>query len=174
MFKPVRSILFATDLTPNCQKALDFTIAMASQNNAMVFMLHIIEHLPQNIEKELKELLGRHKWNDLAMAQTNFVRKSLLGKKATNIKVREQLKEFCAMSETDSINGDFQSKEIIISDGEVVTEILTTAQENHCDLIVLGAKDTFTGGNSVGTTIKGVLTGAFVPVSVVPVLQAEE
>lgn len=168
MIKPVQSILFATDLTENCQQALEFTFTIANNFNAMVFMLHIIQHMPLHIEGQLKGLLGRHQWNDLVNAQHEFVRKSLLGKKLTAVKIKEQVKNFCNLPRQKDFDQNVQSKEIIISEGEIITGILNQAKKNHCDLIVLGARENYLAGNSIGATIQGVLERATTPVSIIP------
>ncbi|MFV0438690.1 MAG: universal stress protein [Desulfopila sp.] len=168
MLKPVQSILFATDLTENCQQALEFTFILASNFNATVVMLHIIQHLPVDIEGKLKGLLGRHQWDELVNAQQEFVRKSLLGKKTTAEKIKEQVKIFCQLPGGKILDHQVQSKEIIISEGEVINVILDQARKNRCDLIVLGAKENYLARNSIGATIHGVLERAITPVSIIP------
>ena len=101
MIKPFQSILFATDLSQNCQQALEFTIAMATRFKAIIYMLHVIENLPENVEGRLKDLLGKHQWEDLVNAQQANVRKSLLGKKSTNVEVREKVQNFCKLAGID-------------------------------------------------------------------------
>jgi len=121
----------------------------------------------------LKDLLGRHQWDDLVDAQQAFVKKSLLGKKSTNVEVREKVQAFCKLAGMEDGSCDFQSREIIISNGEVVEDILAKAKENECDLIVMGAKEAFFAGNSIGTTIKSVLKASTIPVTVVPAKRSE-
>ena len=174
MIKPFQSILFATDLSQNCQQALEFTIAMATRFKAIIYMLHVIENLPENVEGRLKDLLGKHQWEDLVNAQQANVRKSLLGKKSTNVEVREKVQNFCKLAGIDDGTCDFQSREIIISNGDVVEDIIEKAVENKCDLIVLGAKEAFFAGNSIGNTIKSVLKNSKIPVTIVPALRSED
>ena len=175
MIKPVQSILFATDLTKNCQQALEYTITMGIRFNAVIHMLHVIEEdLPNILEDQMKDLLGTHRWDELADAKKQFVKKSLLGKKSTNIAVREKIQDFCKLADINEGQCNFQSQEIIISGGEVVEDILTKAKEKKCDLIVMGAKESFFSQNSIGTIIKSVLKGSPVPVTIVPARPAEE
>ncbi|BCL63224.1 universal stress protein A [Desulfomarina profundi] len=168
MLQPIQSILFATDLTENCQAAYDFTLALATQFKATIYLLHVIEPLPENLDGRLKTLLGKHQWEDMVHSQQTNVRRSLLGKKSTNVVVREALTKFCNNSGIDESECDFQSREIIISDGDVEEEILKHARENECDLIVLGAHKTVFSKTSVGSKTKNVLKQAGVPVTVVP------
>ena len=174
MIKPVQSILFATDLSKNCQQALEFTISMGIRFNAVIHMLHVIEEdLPDTIEDRLKDLLGTHRWDELADAKQKFVQKSLLGKKSTNIAVREKIQDFCKLADINTGQCDFQAQEIIITGGDVVEDILAKAKENNCDLIVMGASESFFSQNSIGTKIKSVLKGSQIPVTIVPAQHAE-
>jgi len=169
MLKPIKSILFATDLTPNCQPALDFTIALATRFKAIIYMLHVIEKLPNNIDEKLKDLLGKHQWEDLVNSHQANARRSLLGKQSTNSRVREAVHNFCKEVGIEDDACDFNSSEIIISDGELVEEILDKAAENECDLIVLGGHKTlFSDATSFGSTAKGVLKRSKIAVTIVP------
>lgn len=173
MLKPIRSILFATDLTPNCQAALDFTLSLATRFKATIYMLHVIERLPNNIDEKVRDLLGKHQWDDLVNSHHANARKSLLGKQSTNSRVRESVRNFCKEVGIDDGACDFQSSEIIITDGELVEDILAKATENECDLIVLGGhKNLFSASSNVGSTTKTVLKSAKIPVTIAPPLTA--
>lgn len=169
MLKPIRSILFATDLTSNCQAALDFTIALATTYKATIYMLHVIERLPNNIDEKIKDLLGKHQWDDLVTSHQANARRSLLGKQSTNARVREAVHNFCKEVGIEDAVCDFKSSEIIITDGELIDDILAKATENKCDLIVLGGhKALFSDSTAFGSTVKGVLKRTTIPVTVVP------
>lgn len=168
MLKPIRSILFATDLTQNCQQALEYTIATATRFRATIYMLHVIEKLPDNARERVRDLLGHHKWEDLVSSQQEAAHKSLLGKQSTSVEVREALVEFCQTEGIDDNACDFQSTEIIITDGDVVDDILFTAEKNECDLIVLGAYRNIFGKSNIGNTAKKVLKNSNVPVTLAP------
>ena len=60
MLKPVNSILFATDLTVNCQQALDFTISMGVRFQALIYMLHVLERLPDDFEHRMQAVSYTH------------------------------------------------------------------------------------------------------------------
>jgi len=172
MLKPIRSILFATDLTKNCQQALEFTTAVATRYHATIYMLHVIEKLPDNMNERLKDLLGRHEWDKLVTSQKETVQKSLLGKTPTNSVVREAIYNFCKEEGIDDTSCNIKSRQIIISDGEVIEDILKNAEENDCDLIVLGGHRHFFSKSAVGGTVKGVLKKSKIPVTMVPPVEA--
>lgn len=169
MIKSIKAILFATDLTENCQQALEYSIGMAAQFNACLHMLHVIENLPENFENNLRGLLGEHQWNDIANAQHSFVKKSLLGKQSLNSKIREEFSQFCGQYDGTRPDHGFSPGKILIDHGNVADEILANANKINCDLIVLGAKDSL-AGNAIHSTIKTVLRKSELPVSVVPAL----
>ncbi len=168
MLKPIRGILFATDLTPNCQPALDFTISVATRFHATVYMLHVIEELPGNMNDRLKDLLGNHEWSKMVDSHKMIAHKSMTGKTSTNGLVREAIHNFCKQEGIDDDSCDFQSREIIITDGDIVGDILENAEKNECDLIVLGGHLNLFSKTATGSKTKGVLKMSKIPVTVVP------
>lgn len=170
MLKPIQSILFATDLTANCQQALDFSIAMATRFQATIYMLHVIEQLPEGVEGRVKDLLGRHKWEDIVNAQQADVHRSLTGKTSVNRMVRQDIQNFCKLVGMDDTTCEIKAREIIICSGYVAENIIAQADENTCDLIVLGAKSGIFSKTSLGSIIKSVLKDTKIPITIVPAI----
>lgn len=168
MVKSIKSILFATDLSPNCQQAFDFTIAVATRFQATVYMLYVIEKLPEIEDVRVKTLVGVHEWEDLIASHKESAQKSLLGKTSTNALVRKAIHDFCKQEGIADDSCDFQSRQIVISCGEIVEDILSTAEANNCDLIVLGSHQNLFSKTTVGTTTKRVLKKSKIPVTIVP------
>ena len=53
MFNPVKSILFATNLTLACRPAFEVSISLAAQYHASLVLLHVLEgRIPPHIEDE--------------------------------------------------------------------------------------------------------------------------
>jgi len=174
MLKPIRSILFATDLTVNCQQALEYTVAVATSFSATIYMLHVIERLPDNARARVKELLGKHKWDELVNSHQKAAHKSLLGKQSTSSKLRQSLHEYCQQVRLDDNSCDFHSSEIIISDGDIIEDILQSAKKNECDLIVLGGCRNIFGKRTIGNITKGVLKNSSIPVTIAPSLNDQD
>ena len=168
MIKPVQSLLFATNLTQECRQALEYSVSMGMHFNAVIYMLHVIEDLPDFVEDRMQDLLGKHQWKDIADAKQDSVKKSLLGKQTISAEIREKLREVCKSVRLDDSAYDLQYQQIIVSKGDVAENILEKAKENNCDLIVMGARSAYFAGNNIGTTIKSVLKNSPVAVSVVP------
>lgn len=168
MLKPIKSILFATDLSANCQDALDFTIAIATRFHATIYMLYVIEKLPELVDERVKNLVGVHQWEEMIDSHKMAAHKSLLGKTSTNAMIRKAIHDFCIKEGIDDDSCDIKSREIIISHGQIIENILSNAVTNECDLIVLGGHKNLFSKTSVGSTTKGVLKKSKIPVTVVP------
>lgn len=168
MIKSIKSILFATDLTDDCKPALEFTIALATRFQATIFMLHVIEKIPDSV----RCLIGTYEWESMVSAHRNSAHKSLLGKKSSMIEMREAINNFCKLEDIDESSYNFKSSEIIITDGVVIDDIIENAEKNKCDLIVLGCHRNVLGKSSIGSTIKSVMKNSRIAVTVVPVLAA--
>jgi nucleotide-binding universal stress UspA family protein len=166
--KPLTSILFATNLTENCRPAFDFAASLATRYQATLVLLHVLEKIPDSVEVRLRGMLGDEKWNEYTAAHEKTARETLISKKSDNKMIREALEQFCAEAGIDDAACGYHSREIVLTDGEVVDDIITQAQNYNCDLIVMGAHQGFITGTSVGATIKHVLHGSKKPVLVVP------
>ena len=167
MLKPIDVILFATDLTPGCQQAYEFAVAMAIRNKALLYILYIIADIPDTVENRLRSLVGRHQWQDLMQNKKEDIHKSLTGKRTSN-QVLEEIQDFCEKVGMDEDSCAFHSREIIISAGEVAETIIHNAEENECDIIVMGAHNGLISRNTIGDSIISVLKLSSIPVTVVP------
>jgi len=167
MIKPLESILFATDLTPDCQAAYDYAVTLSIRFNATLYILYVMESMPENVEGRLKGLLGRHRWEDLRQVKEENVRRSLTGK-VTSAQLLDNIKNFCNSVGVQDDACQFHSREIIISSGDVAETILDNARENESDLIVLGSRPGVLAKNHINDTIKTVLKEADVAVTVIP------
>ena len=167
MLKPIDVILFATDLTPGCQQAYEFAVAMAIRNKALLYILYIIADIPDTVENRLRSLVGRHQWQDLMQNKKEDIHKSLTGKRTSN-QVLEEIQDFCEKVGMDEDSCAFHSREIIISAGEVAETIIHNGEENECDIIVMGAHNGLISKNTIGDSIISVLKLSSIPVTVVP------
>lgn len=170
MLKAIRSILFATDLSANCQQALEFTLSLATSVRAKIYMLYVIEKLPEIVDERIKNLVGVHEWEDLVTSHKASAHKSLLGKTPANIVVRQAIYDFCKQEGGRSEVADFESRQIIIGYGDVVEDVLSNALKNECDLIVLGSHKNVFSRTSVGGTTRRILKRSKIPVTIVPPL----
>lgn len=167
MLKPIDNILFATDLTPGCQKAYEFAVAMAIRNKSALYILYIIQDMPESVEGRLKTLLGRHQWQELMNTKKEDIRQSMTGKR-TSSSVLSDIQDFCDKIGMDGDACSFHTREIIISAGGIADTIATNVEEHKCDIVIMGAHEGIISGNSIGDNIKSVLKNSPVPVTLVP------
>ena len=174
MFKQVKAILFATNLSENCRQAFDYAAAMATRFEATIILLHVMDKMPDYVEGRLRGLLGNKMWDDMQEAHERNAQEALIGKKSSNKLVREALNQFCSQAGIDDASCGYHSREVVVSDGEVVEDIIKTSKEYDCDLIIMGAREGFLSKNSIGTTIKSVMRQSRIPVMMVPPTEEEK
>jgi nucleotide-binding universal stress UspA family protein len=168
MLKPIQSILFATNLSENCRAAFDFAASMATRYQATLVLLHVIEKMPEYVEGRLKGLLGEKQWQEMSQSHADNARQALIGKKSSSKMIREALNRFCIDAGIDDSSCGYHSRDIVIADGEIVSEVIEQSKKYKADLIILGTRDGFLSDNRIGTTIKSILRNSRIPVMVVP------
>lgn len=168
MIKPIQNILFATNLSEDCLSAFDYAAAIATRFQATLVLLHVVEKMPEYVESRLKGLLGEKQWEDTIESKLSGVREQLIGKKSSNAMIQAALAQFCSDAGIDDDACGYHSREIVVTNGEVVQDIIKNSQDYNCDLIVMGTKEGFLSHNSIGSIIKNVMRKAIIPVMVVP------
>lgn len=168
MFKPIKSILFATNLSQNCMPAFEMAASMATRYQATLVLLHVLERVPDYIESRLRGMLGEKNYEQLVQKNSENARQALIGKKSSGSLIRDALDQFCTDAGIDDDSCGYQSREIVVAEGDLVDEIITRTKAHECDLIVMGAREGFLSDNSIGHTIKAVMRHSKVPVMMVP------
>ncbi len=174
MIKPIKNILFATNLSADCLSAFDYAAAIATRFQATLVLLHVVEKMPEYIESRLKGLLGEKQWKETLSTQLAGVREQLIGKKSSNALIQAALAQFCSDAGIDDNACGYHSREIVVTNGEVIHDIINSAKDYDCDLIVMGTKEGFLAHNSIGSTIKSVMRQSNIPVMVVPPVEEAE
>ena len=159
----IKKILYATDLTKNSAYAFYHAVDLARKYGASIVVLHAIERIsPMVVE-----------------AGPQFAEMAREGKKRereTDVEeIRKNIREFCNRMETHLGSPCVQLvSEILVPVGYVVDEILKAADDENCDVIVLGThgkgilRYTFLGSVAVS-----VLERTRKPVFIIP-LPSEE
>lgn len=169
MVKPIKTILFATNLSQNCADAFDYVISLAVRYQASIVLLHVMEKMPDAVEGRLKGLLGEKKWKEIVQSHEKSARQILIGKRSSNALIQEALEQYCTDAGINDTECGYISREVVIRDGEIVQEIIDQSKEYGCDLIVMGARQgIISKDTAVGAHIKGVLRKSRIPVMVVP------
>ena len=153
MIPEIKRILFATDLSQNSFHAFQYAIDMARSHDAKIIALHAVEPIPEEVrfvgvlqrieEKERKEMVEQ---------------------------IQKLIQEFCKKAEA-KIGPpcvELVSK-ILVPRGHPPEEILKAADEEGCDVIVLGTHGKgFLANTFLGSVSNAVLHRTRKPVFIIP------
>jgi nucleotide-binding universal stress UspA family protein len=150
MIPQIKKILFATDLSENSDYGFYYATHMAKREEAKIVILHVVEPLPP-----------------MMITFEDFVYKLAQDRIKT---VKERLQKFSqkvdARMGTSSV--EFVSN-ILVRMGHPVEEILKAADEEGCDVIILGTHGKgFLEQTFLGSVSSSVLNRTRKPVFVVP------
>jgi nucleotide-binding universal stress UspA family protein len=159
MIPQINKILYATDLSKNSSYAFFYAVDMAKRHNARIVILHSIEPV-QHIYSEGMSIYGEMML-DRAKKQEREMDLE---------KMKKGLEEFCKRTET-QIGApcvELVSK-ILVPLGHPVEEILKAADDEGCDLIVLGTHGKgFLRHTFLGSVAEDVLERTRKPVFIIP------
>jgi len=155
MIPQIKKILYATDLSKNASYAFFYAVDMAKRHNARIVILHSIERIRHMYGERVEEILQETKDQE----------------QKTDIKETQKgLQEFCERTET-QIGApcvELVSK-ILVPLGHPVEEILKVADEEECDVIVLGTHGKgFLRQTFLGSVAGSVLERTRKPVFIIP------
>ncbi len=160
MIPSIKKVLYATDLTTNSSYAFYFATDLARKHGATITILHSIPSIPPAVYYEggladdnrtLKRIKEKEKEDDIAE-----INKRVMGFCSA---VESQIGPPCV---------DLVSK-VIVKEGYAPEEILSTADAEGCDVIVLGThgkgrlKQAF-----LGSVARSVLERTRKPVFIIP------
>ena len=159
MIPQINKILYATDLSKNSAYAFLYADDMAKRHNAKIVILHSIEPLPNlysegahlNVESILKRAKKQEQEMDIE-------------------EIKKHLQDFCKRTEPQIGPPcvDLVSK-ILVPLGHPVEEILKAADDEECEVIVLGTHGKgFLRQTFLGSVAGSVLERSRIPVFVIP------
>lgn len=164
----IKRILFTSNLSKASIHAFRFASMLASNLNAALVMLHVIEKHSDRLEHKAAAMFGEGKWEVIMERHINEAKDALLGKITSKEVVHAAIQELFRKSCDEKLVTDKLNYEIVVKEGIVDNEIINTAISNKCDLVVLGESQGIFKGISVGGTIKSVLKRSKIPVVIVP------
>jgi len=155
MVPKIKRILYATDLTKNSLYAFFYATDMAKKYDARIVMLHAVEpplmyFTPISLQTAEK---AKEQEQEIDLKE-----------------MKERLQDFCERMDvhlgyscTDLVS------DILVPVGYAVEEILNTADEKACDVIILGSHGKgFLKQTLLGGTAASVLERSRTPVFVIP------
>jgi nucleotide-binding universal stress UspA family protein len=152
MIPQIKKILYATDLSKNSAYAFYYAVDMAKKHDAEVIILHAIEPIPASTFGTATDK-AEHSQQEVSMEV-----------------IRSRVRKFCErVEEKNNLACLTLVTKILVQVGYPPEEILKAADEERCDLIVLGShgkgllRQTF-----LGSVSGSVLARARKPVFIVP------
>jgi nucleotide-binding universal stress UspA family protein len=150
----IKKILFATDLSKNSAFAFYYAVHMAKRDDAKIVILHAVEPLPPMMIsfKDFEHKVAKDRWEET-------VKKFKERIQDISVKVDARM----GISSVDLVSN------ILIRPGNPVEEILKVADEEDCDVIVLGTHGKgFLKQAFLGSVSSSVLLRTRKPVFVIP------
>ena len=166
MSNEYKTILFTSNLSTASRVAFKHAAMLANQFGTKLILLHVME--PTGIYESYVSNLFGQQWHQILKNHREEAKHALVGKVTPKQMVQTALSEFCNEKKKEDENKEIHNYEIVVTDGDVVEEILKQAADFQCDLIVMGASEGLLSGISVGKNIKSVLKKSKIPVLVVP------
>ncbi|MDJ0720082.1 MAG: universal stress protein [Desulfobacterales bacterium] len=162
----IKRILYATDLSENARYAMAYAVSLANTYCAQIVILHVIDETPDYVDAGVEGYIGADEWEAIKKRNLDETRKTLTGKKRGNRMVREVLERFCQNLRPGTNDHEVAMDETVIKMGNPVAQILETAEEKNCDLIVMGTH----GRGALVDTMMGSTTNRVSRRSRIPVL----
>jgi nucleotide-binding universal stress UspA family protein len=159
MIPEIKKILYATDLSKNSNYAFFYAVDMAKRHDARIVILHSVEPM-------------RHYYDEGGSYSAQEMLREAKGQeqKADIEEIKKDLENFCKRVETQAGSAclDLVSR-ILVPLGHPVEEILNAANDEGCDVIVLGTHGKgFLRQTFLGSVAGSVLERSRKPVFVIP------
>jgi nucleotide-binding universal stress UspA family protein len=155
MTPQIKKILYATDLTENSAFAFQYALDMALEHGAKIVILHAVEPIPPMVKGFVDEV----KWEEKIQYEQQVAVEQI--KNRITVFCKRQAKICLPCLELVSAT--------LVRIGHPVDEILKTADEEACDLLILGTHGKgFLKHTFLGSVARSVSDRTRKPVFIVP------
>lgn len=154
-----KKILVATDFTPNSENAFKHAVMLARQNNASIYLLHVLPQIDTSIRGYLSAVMGDNQLENFEQKHEQNAQENL--KKALDDFAKNELADF-----PEDYN-HFAGSEV--ASGNPVVKILEAADKLNADVIVMGTHSKGALEHAfLGSVAEKVLGKSQRPVFVIP------
>ena len=155
----IRNILYCTDLSQNAAHAFNYAVTLAKMTKADVHVLHVVEELSSDAKVTLQ-----------AYVMDSGVRHKALDERASQATeyLNKRIEEFWNDVGDDDRAVKDQIKSLDVVEAYPAEQILKSAIDKDCDLVVMGAHEKGLSHNFLGGVAKSVLRRSRIPTLVVP------
>ncbi len=155
----INKILYCTDLSQNAVHAFRYAAQLAKMTGAKIHILHVVEELSSDAKITIQAYFMDSEARNRAMTdRTSQARKAL----------QERLEAFWAEQNEDDRKISDQIASIDCTEAYPAEQILNSAIEYDCDLVVMGAHEKGLSHNFLGSVAKSVLRRSRIPTMIVP------
>ncbi|MBW2647743.1 MAG: universal stress protein [Deltaproteobacteria bacterium] len=169
MIPEIKKILFTTDLSENARYAFSYAANIAARYNAGIVILHVIEGIPNNVERQVMDMLGEKEWEELKKNNVKDTMSSLIGKRSESKLIRLALRSLGGQISDELPLDEDQQVEILVQPGNVVKEIIVQSESNGCGMIVMAYRSrNMLTESIIGGVCRKVLRRSKKPVLLVP------
>ena len=164
----VKKILYATDLSENARYAFAYAVSLADLYNAGITMIHVLPEVPAMLDQTVIGYISEERWQKIKSEQMDEAKEALIGKRREHLAIKEALHQFSEDVKQQQKGDGFTTDDIIVKRGNPVEEIIKSAEESNCDLIVMGTHGHGTLEDvMLGSTARRVIRRSKIPVLVV-------
>lgn len=164
----IENILYATDLSDNARYAFSYALSLADLYEANLILLHVLPETSDLVDKNVVGHIGEKQWESIKQRHFQDAKEALIGKRRDRTIVNEIIDQFRKDAKAGLGSHSIPSDEVIVKKGNPVEIILETADENNCDLIVMGTHGRGTLADTMmGSTARRVVRRSQKPVLVV-------
>ena len=164
----VKKILYATDLSENARYAFAYAVSLADLYGAGITMIHVLPEVPALLDQSVIGYISEERWQEIKSQQMDEAKEALIGKKRDHLAIKEALHQFSEDIKQQQKGAGFTTDDVIVQRGNPVEEIVKSAEENNCDLIVMGTHGQSTLEDvMLGSTARRVIRRSRIPVLVV-------
>jgi nucleotide-binding universal stress UspA family protein len=142
----IRRILCATDLSGNCDHVYGYAMNLASERNADLLVLHVLNQRSMKAAKILAYFLNESQ-NDVVKEKTDSALQ----------RMKDQLTAFLKKNHKNNPVSANLIEHLLVYPGRVAEEIVKKANRFNCEAIVLGAHHRRFVKRFPGNTAKKVL-----------------
>ncbi len=157
----IKNVLYSTDLSQNAPIAFGYAVYLAKLTGANIHLLHVLEKLSDDAVFTLQTYVMDEK-----------KRHEIMDSRAEKARGRfdEKQEAFWAAQSAEDQAVRKQIKSVTVCESYPAEEILKTAADHNCDLIVMGSHERGMRHTFLGSVAKSVLRRSHVPTLIVPLV----
>jgi nucleotide-binding universal stress UspA family protein len=164
MIPQIKKILYATDLTKNSAFAFQYALEMALEHGAKIVILHSVEPIPAMVKHYVKGFVDEIKWEEKIQYEQQVAVE----------RIETRIAAFCERQAKFCLPCLELVSATLVRIGHPVDEILKAADEEACDVLILGTHGKgFLKHTFLGSVARSVSDRTRKPVLIIPLPEGD-